>query len=162
WAESNGIASVWSCLAAHAAVLHRDGIVRRALADKRFGLFDCVRVADHALMTDMPPRVRVAHSRWNELSEDPLRACGYTILTRSREEGVDTFLKHDKSLALFFQGHPEYDPRALLREYRRDVGRYLRGERETYPCEPHGYFDDEAKSTLAAFREQAMRERREE
>jgi homoserine O-succinyltransferase len=34
------------------------------------------------------------------------------------------------------QGHPEYDPWSLLREYRRDAGRYVRHERDDQPCLP--------------------------
>ncbi len=47
WAERNTCSTVWSCLAAHAAVLHTDGIERRRLSEKRFGLFECDRVSDH-------------------------------------------------------------------------------------------------------------------
>ncbi len=60
-----------------------------------------------------------------------------------------------------FQGHPEYDERALLREYRQDIGRSLKRERETYPALPRGYFDDTALDVLASFREQALLERHE-
>ncbi len=35
------------------------------------------------------------------------------------------------------QGHPEYDPSSLLREYRRDAGRYVRGERDETPYLPY-------------------------
>ena len=52
------------------------------------------------------------------------------MLTRSPEIGVDLFIKPGPALALFFQGHPEYAAETLLREYLRDVGRFLRGERE--------------------------------
>jgi len=52
------------------------------------------------------------------------------------------FVKERKSLFLFFQGHPEYDADSLPREYRRDVGRFLRSERESYPGMPKGYFDE--------------------
>ena len=41
WAEHHTHSTVWSCLAAHAAVLHMDGIGRRPLENKRFG---CLRV----------------------------------------------------------------------------------------------------------------------
>jgi homoserine O-succinyltransferase/O-acetyltransferase len=162
WAETNGIASVWSCLAAHAAVLHRDGVARSPLPDKCFGLFDCTRAVDHALTAGLPTRVRVAHSRWNELPEAALWAARYTVLTRSPVAGVDMFAKQGRSLALFFQGHPEYDGRALLREYRRDVGRYLRGERDTYPPLPLGYFDHAAATALSVFHGRAIRERHED
>jgi homoserine O-succinyltransferase len=161
WTDSNGISTVWSCLAAHAAVLHIDGIARAPLAHKRFGLFECVRTADHSLMQDVPDRFRIAHSRWNELPLGALLASGYTILTRSVEAGADAFVKQRRTLALLFQGHPEYDARALLREYRRDVGRFLRGERETYPEMPRGYFGRYAVAELSAYRVRALLERRE-
>ena len=41
WAEHNTHSAVWSCLATHAALLHLDGIDRRPLDDKRFGVFGC-------------------------------------------------------------------------------------------------------------------------
>jgi homoserine O-succinyltransferase len=159
WAEESGVSTIWSCLAAHAAVLHLDGIGRHALADKRFGVFDCKGVFDHALLDGVVSPMRVAHSRWNELRENDLAPADYVILTRSAEAGVDLFVKQRKSLFVFFQGHPEYDERALLREYRRDVGRYLGGQRETYPGMPTGYFDDTAVDVLAAFRKLAMTRR---
>ena len=55
------------------------------------------------------------------------------MLTRTADAGVDTFIKQQKSLFVFFQGHPEYESDTLLREYRRDVGRYIKGETATYP-----------------------------
>ena len=72
------------------------------------------------------------------------------------------FVKQRSSLFVFFQGHPEYDARTLLREYRRDVGRFLRGEREDYPAMPQGYFHRYATSLLNAFREQALGDRRDD
>jgi homoserine O-succinyltransferase len=162
WADRNAVSTVWSCLAAHAAVLHLDDIRRYPLEHKRFGVFDCAKVSDHPLMAGVPSPLRIAHSRWNELHESELIASDYAVLTRSTEAGVDTFVKQRKSLFLFFQGHPEYDERALLREYRRDIGRFLRQERETYPELPHGYFDENAAGALAAFRARAVLERREE
>jgi homoserine O-succinyltransferase len=160
WAQEHTESTVWSCLAAHAAVLHIDGIRRQALDEKCFGIFECASVSDHPLMAGVPARVRIPHSRCNELPEQALRSCGYTILTRSPEAGVDAFVKQRKSLFVYFQGHPEYDERALLREYRRDIGRFLRRERETYPILPRGYFDDVAADVLAAFRNEAQRDRR--
>jgi homoserine O-succinyltransferase len=160
WADANSVSAVWSCLAAHAAVLHLDGVRRHLLDDKRFGVFDCSMAAVHPLLTGAAMPLRVSHSRWNELHEQELAAAGYTILTRSREAGVDTFIRQRNSLFVFFQGHPEYDARALLREYRRDVGRYLRGERDAYPELPHGYVDDVAAVALKAFRTQAELQRR--
>jgi homoserine O-succinyltransferase len=161
WANENTASTVWSCLAAHAAVLHMDGVRRQLLDEKRFGVFECARASDHPLTAGLPTRIRIAHSRCNELLEQALTSCDYSILTRSPEAGVDAFVKQGKSLFVFFQGHPEYDERALLREYRRDVGRYLRRERETYPNMPRGYFDQAATDALAAFCETALLDRRE-
>src|ERR1700724_2895575 len=102
WAEQHTISTVWSCLAAHAAVFHLDGIVRHPLAEKRFGVFDCVKAGDHALTHGLAPHIAVPHSRWNELREEDLAARGYAVLTRSAEAGVDTFVRDGRSLFVFF------------------------------------------------------------
>jgi homoserine O-succinyltransferase len=161
WAEANTRSTIWSCLGAHAAVLHMDGIGRHPLADKCFGVFDSSRNAGHALLRGLPARVPIPHSRWNELREEQLTAAGYTVLTRSDEAGVDMFARQGNSLFVFFQGHPEYEARTLLGEYRRDVRRFLRGERETYPSLPYGYFTRQTTARLTAFRRHAMADRRE-
>jgi len=69
------------------------------------------------------------------------------------------FVKERKSLFLFFQGHPEYDTDTLTREYRRDIGRFLRGERDSYPQMPKGYFDGQTADMLNAFRARALVDR---
>jgi len=162
WAEHNTHSTVWSCLAAHGAVLHIDGIGRRTLSDKRFGVFECARVSEHQLTAGAPSRLRMPHSRWNDLPEEALTSCGYRVLTRSDAAGVDTFVKQRQSLFVFFQGHPEYEANTLLLEYRRDIKRFLRRERETYPPMPQGYFDGDAVAALTAVRERALSDRREE
>ncbi len=160
WAESNTVSTLWSCLAAHAAVLHLDGIARHRLPTKRSGVFDCTPVADHPLLAGANGPMRVSHSRWNDLREADLAAHGYTVLTRSAEAGVDLFVKDWQSLFVFFQGHPEYDGESLAKEYRRDVARYLRGERADYPSMPHGYFDAATEVALDALRICALADRR--
>jgi homoserine O-succinyltransferase/O-acetyltransferase len=162
WAESHTYSTILSCLAAHAGILHIDGIVRRPLGDKRFGVFECVRVSDHPLTAAAPSRLQMPQSRWNEIPEEALLACGYRVLTRSEDAGVDAFVKQRKSLFVFFQGHPEYDATTLLLEYRRDIGRFLRGERDSYPPMPEGYFDQETVEALTALRERALVDRREQ
>jgi homoserine O-succinyltransferase len=159
WAEERAISTVWSCLAAHAAAFHIDGIGRRALREKLSGVFDCNKVTDHTIVDGVPCRWRIPHSRYNELPEEALASRDYQILSRSPEVGADMFVKERKSLFIFFQGHPEYDPGALLREYRRDVGRFLAGERDSYPEIPTGYFDEDVAAAFAAFREQAIQNR---
>jgi homoserine O-succinyltransferase len=162
WARDNTYSTVWSCLAAHAAVLYLDGVERRKSEKKHFGVFECSRVSDHLLTDELPSRLRVPHSRWNGVSEDELTSRGYSILTRTEGSGVDSFVKEENSLFVFFQGHPEYDSDTLLREYRRDIGRYLRHEANNYPLLPRGYFDRSTESVLTALQEQAMSCRSEE
>jgi len=162
WAEEHTISTVWSCLAAHAAVFHLDGIARHPLADKRFGVFACAKAGDHPLTRGLAPEFPVPHSRWNELPENDLRAGGYEILTRSAEAGVDMFARQGRSLFVFFQGHPEYDTTSLLGEYRRDLGRYLRHERAICPALPHGYFDAATAALLTDFAARAHADRRED
>jgi homoserine O-succinyltransferase/O-acetyltransferase len=162
WAEHHTHSAIWSCLATHAAVLHLDGIDRRPLDDKRFGVFECERVSDHPLTADGPIKIRMPHSRWNEIPEGALVSCGYRILTRSEEAGVDAFVRRRKSLFVFFQGHPEYEAQTLMLEYRRDIKRFLQRERDTYPPMPRGYFDDRTVEVLTAMRDRALADRREE
>src|SRR6185295_18411697 len=162
WAERHTYSTILSCLAAHAGILHIDGIARRPLGDKRFGVFECVRVSDHPLTASAPATLQMPHSRWNEIPEEALLACGYRVLTRSEDAGVDAFVKQRNSLFVFFQGHPEYEAVTLMLEYRRDIGRFLRKERDTYPPTPHGYFDKETLEVLEALRERALVDRREE
>jgi len=160
WAEHNTKSTLLSCLAAHAAVLHSDGIERHPLGDKKFGLFDDAKIIDHPLTSGTPDHMPFPHSRWNEVLEEALVSSGYTVLTKSEQAGVNLFVKpKKKSLFVHFQGHPEYEAGTLLKEYRRDVKRFLRQERQTYPSTPYGYFDDAALEVLNEFRATAFAHR---
>jgi homoserine O-succinyltransferase len=163
WAERNTASTVLSCLAAHAGVLHSDGIPRHRLNDKQFGVFEYQKVGRHGLMENSGDAMRIPHSRWNEVRADALTARGYEVLTQSAEAGVDLFVKQKKdSLFVHFQGHPEYSVRTLLKEYRRDIKRFLKRERETYPTMPEGYFGAEAVRALADFRKMVEADPRED
>jgi homoserine O-succinyltransferase len=162
WAQENCHATVLSCLAAHAAILSMDGIRRVKRDDKVFGIFECTRVSDHPLTTGTASQFRLPHSRWNGVPEEHLADCGYKVLTRSASAGVDTFIKQQKRLFVFFQGHPEYESDTLLREYRRDVGRYIKGEAPRYPLMPKSYFDEATVEELTAFENKAVSQRSEE
>jgi homoserine O-succinyltransferase len=163
WAAENTSSTVLSCLAAHAGVLHSDGIERHPMPEKRVGIFEARRVSDHPLTNGVPGVSRFPHSRWNEVREGELTSGGYTVLTKSAEAGVDSFIKQRRqSLFLHFQGHPEYGADTLLKEYRRDVKRFLRRELERYPTMPHGYFSAAAAKLLSEFRKRALEDRREE
>jgi homoserine O-succinyltransferase/O-acetyltransferase len=159
WAQAHTLSSVWSCLAAHAAVQLLDGIPRQRLADKRFGVFDHQVNSVHPLMHGISAPLRMPHSRWNDLPVARLRTAGYSLLSWSTESGADMFVKQRDSLFVFFQGHPEYQRTTLFREYRRDVARYLNGQQESYPPLPPGYLTPAASALLRQFRERALAER---
>jgi homoserine O-succinyltransferase/O-acetyltransferase len=156
WAQERAHATVWSCLAAHAAVLHMDGISRAKRNTKLFGVFECARVLDHPLTARTGSRFTLPHSRWNGLRENTLTGCGYSVLTQTADAEVDTFIKQQKKLFVFFQGHPEYDSDTLLREYRRDIGRYFKGQIPQYPLMPQGYFDCETVDVLNALQQRML------
>jgi homoserine O-succinyltransferase/O-acetyltransferase len=157
WAERNTISTVLSCLAAHASVLHSDGISRHSLPDKQFGVFTFAKSGKHELIGGTEELVRFSHSRWNEVQARALTDSGYLVLTQSSDGGVDTFVKKKKrSLFVHFQGHPEYAAETLLKEYKRDIKRFLKKERETYPSMPRSYFDAAGEKFVTDFRESVL------
>jgi homoserine O-succinyltransferase/O-acetyltransferase len=155
WSKANTVSTIWSCLAAHAAVLHLDGIVREKLPDKLVGVFPFNTNSKHPLLAGITAPVQVPHSRLNGLIGTDLAECGYELLTHSREAGVDAFVRQYESLFVFLQGHPEYEVDSLYREYRRDLTRYVAGQQQKCPALPANYFDQQASRALAAFAEQA-------
>jgi homoserine O-succinyltransferase/O-acetyltransferase len=160
WAKENTVSTILSCLAAHAGVLHSDGIVRNPLSDKQFGVFEVGKVNQHALTSATDETLRFPHSRWNEVRGGALTWSGYSILTQSAEAGVDLFVKRiRKSLFIHFQGHPEYGTWTLLKEYRRDIRRFLKRERQNYPLMPRDYFDAASIELLTDYQNEALSNR---
>ena len=139
WAEGGPVSALFSCLAAHAAVLRRDGVARRRLPTKLSGVFTADVVAAHELVEGFASRIATPHSRLNGLDEAELAAKGYRTLTRLAEAGPDIFVKEAAGLLVFLQGHPEYDADTLAREYRRDMQRFLSGTTSMPPAAPSNY-----------------------
>jgi homoserine O-succinyltransferase len=152
WAEIGTISTLFSCLAAHAAVLHLDGIARRPLPRKLSGVYDSIRVEDDPLFFNTAPAVPVPHSRRNDIAESDLVAKGYRVLSHLENGQTDIFTREPpgQSRFVFFQGHPEYDPGTLGREYLRDMGCFLRGESTERPALPENYFDRATEDQLTA------------
>jgi homoserine O-succinyltransferase len=160
WAKANTKSTIWSCLAAHAAVLHLDGIERQRLETKCSGVYDCAGTTPHWLTDGLPSPFKVAHSRLNELDAGQLTAKGYRLLSNLPRGGADSFARNFGSEFIFFQGHPEYEALSLEREYLRDISRFLAGECDRYPGIPVGYFDTATELKLTAFALRAQNERR--
>jgi homoserine O-succinyltransferase len=152
WAESSTSSALLSCLAAHAAALLFDGIQRQTLPVKCSGVFVQAIRTDHPLTEGLGSQVRMPHSRLNDLPSALLQADGYSNLIESPEMTWTVAVK-DRGQCTFVlvQGHPEYSTTSLLREYRRDLQRFLRGERHSIPAIPVGYFDDESHRLLVGF-----------
>jgi homoserine O-succinyltransferase len=156
WAQRNTVSTIASCLAAHARVLAFDGIVRQPLAEKCSGLFGQRVICNHPLCAGMPETVEMPHSRMNDISSAALVACGYRPLIESDEIGWTLAVKDDTDhLCVLMQGHPEYGPQTLLAEYRRDVRRFLGGERPDYPQLPDNCAPPLLAQALHAFADEA-------
>lgn len=159
WAATHTYSALWSCLAVHAAVFALDGIRRCGLSEKLSGVIPCEKAIEHPLVAGLSPCWAFPHSRFNGVPEEALVASGYEVLSRVRSGGADLFVKRVPSLFVFMQGHPEYEGGTLMREYQRDIGRYLRGEREAYPSMPSNYFDDAMVTALEEFQRRVLARR---
>src|SRR5271166_3804383 len=148
WAKEHIASTILSCLAAHAGVLYLDGIERRPLSEKCTGVFAFQAQRDHPLAGEKGRARLTPHSRYNGLLQSDLEFAGYDVLTSSPVHGVDSFVKSFGAQFVFLQGHPEYEANSLAKEYRRDMGSYLRGETDNRPARPKGYFAPEAEIEL--------------
>ena len=152
WAEQNVTSTLCSCLATHAVLQFRNGLRRRRLEHKCWGVYRH-RVVDrgHPLVHDVNTLFDVPHSRFNEVTREQFESAGLHVLVESDEAGVQMAVSEDWFRLVFFQGHPEYDTISLLKEYKREVGRYTSGELETFPPFPQGYFRDRDKAIFDEF-----------
>ncbi|MEQ1529126.1 MAG: homoserine O-succinyltransferase [Methylococcales bacterium] len=155
WAYENVTSVLCSCLATHAVIQYRYGIERTRLKSKRWGVF-YHKVIDrsHPLVAEINTRFDVPHSRFNEIFQSDMEAHGLKVLAASKEAGVHLAVSPDGFRIVFFQGHPEYDDISLLKEYKREVLRFYRGEIGTYPPFPENYFNTEVQQILNAYQQQ--------
>ncbi|CAG0911675.1 unnamed protein product, partial [Cyprideis torosa] len=81
WAEDNVTSILCSCLATHAVLQYKHGVVRQHMGEKRWGVFDH-RVVDrnHPLVSGVNTRFNVPHSRFNDVSREALEEAGLRVL----------------------------------------------------------------------------------
>jgi homoserine O-succinyltransferase len=153
WAWDNVASTLCSCLATHAMLQFRYGKKREPQPRKIWGVYPH-RVIDkrHPLVNDVNTRFDVPHSRWNAVTPEQFSEAGLRVLVKSDKIGVHLATSADGLRVVFFQGHPEYDTISLLKEYKREVVLYARGEREDYPPFPENYFRTREKALLDEFR----------
>jgi homoserine O-succinyltransferase len=136
WGREHVSSLLLSCLAAHAGLVVFDGVERGRLAAKCTGVFPQQADVTHPLAAGLGSPVVLPHSRLNDVPVDAVRRAGYRVALQSEATGWSVVSKESSALVVLVQGHPEYDPSSLLREYRRDLNRYLIHERDVLPCLP--------------------------
>lgn len=154
WAKVNVTSTLASCLSTHAIAKSLSHIERKPLSQKRWGVYSHrVTQTDHPLLLDTNTRFDVPHSRNNDVSRAQLEVAGYKTLVYSEEGGVHIAVSPDQFRLVFLQGHPEYDRISLLKEYKREVMRFITGERKDYPPHPENYFNAEAAKIVNYYQE---------
>ena len=157
WAHTHVTSTLCSCLTTHAVMEFRYGQKRRPLGYKRWGVYSHrVMERKHPLVAGVNTRFDVPHSRFNEVFRDQFEAAGCRVLAESAEAGVHLAVSEDLFRLVFFQGHPEYDVISLLKEYKREVLRYVAGKREAYPPFPENYFSPQCEAILDEHRERVI------
>lgn len=141
WARENVTSVLCSCLATHAVLELLYGIERQRLPRKCWGVFSH-RICEphHPLLREINTRFDVPHSRHNDISRAQLEGAGLRVLVESEEGGVHMAASRDGVRIVYFQGHPEYDINSLLKEYKREVKRFLAGDLDDPPPFPEHYF----------------------
>ena len=149
WASEHVTSTLCSCLATHALVQHFHAIERRPLQTKRWGVFPHrATVADHPLLHGTNTRFDVPHSRWNEITSRQVAGAGLQVLVESVEGDFHMGTSADGFRTVYLQGHPEYDAVSLLKEYKRELQRFLDGELDAIPPHPTHYLPPEGARRL--------------
>ena len=157
WASEHVCSVVCSCLATHAYLRHFHGVARRrCLPDKRWGVYEPRNVASHPLIYDLNTRFDAPHSHVYEVTRADVEPAGVQVLSESEDAGIYLAVSADGFRFVFFQGHPEYDKVSLAKEYKREVTRFVSGERTTYPAYPERYFASAARQMLDRHRDKVM------
>ena len=108
------------------------------------------------MLRNINTRFDAPHSRYNAVTRSQLESAGLKILAESRTAGVHLAASPDLFRIIYFQGHPEYDIHSLLKEYKREVLRYLNGERDDIPPHPENYFSAKAAALADTYLQRAL------
>jgi homoserine O-succinyltransferase/O-acetyltransferase len=157
WSYENVTSTLCSCLATHAVLQFRYNQMRKRLPMKRWGVYSH-KVVDqhHPLVTGVNTRFNVPHSRFNEIRHENFSQASLKVLVESETAGVHMATSEDGFRIVFFQGHPEYDAISLLKEYKREVGRYINSEINDYPPIPENYLTLQSSAILEEYQQQVI------
>ena len=152
WAHENVASTLCSCLATHALVKHRYNIDRLPMPQKRWGVYSHrITHHRHPLTRGINTRFDAPHSRWNTITRAHCEQAGMRVLAESPEAGVHLAVCRDQFSVIYFQGHPEFDANSLLKEYKREMLRFLEGELGEPPPNPENYFCEQAKEVTGGY-----------
>ncbi len=152
WAQGHTGSILCSCLATHAVLEWDRKIERVLLPEKRWGVYAHKRLNPrHPLLVGLGEKLLVPHSHYFDVSRAAMEAAGVEVLLYSDQAGVLLAASDVAPGWVMFQGHPEYDAVSLLKEYKREIGRFVAGERQ-YPPYPEHYFSAAAEAILADYR----------
>jgi homoserine O-succinyltransferase len=156
WAPTAVSSVLLSCLASHAALLALHDVARVRLDRKYSGVYvqqtDEINWVAQAIGPAAFP-----HSRLNDVPIAVMEELGYSVLLGAPDIGWTIAARESGCLWVLLQGHPEYSGLTLLKEYRRDVRRFLEKSRPEFPDIPSNYLGAEATRLLLAFKDSALR-----
>ncbi len=154
WAHDNVTSTLCSCLATHAVMEFRYGQKRHPQKAKKWGVFEHqLTDVSHPLTVEINTRFDVPHSRWNAVYPEQFDKAGLPILATEIDDGcVHLATSEDGIRTVFFQGHPEYDTISLLKEFKREVLRFIAGELDVFPPFPEHYFGAFEQAVLNEYR----------
>ncbi len=155
WAQEHVRSTLCSCLATHAVLQHYYDETRYELPQRQWGVYDHeILEPEHPLLAGLTSPVSAPHSHRFSVSREAMEAAGLQVLIGSRDAGVHLAVSRGHQRFVLFQGHPEYDAVSLLKEYKREVQRFLTGNRQGYPPFPERYFSNVAMQRLDAYQRQ--------
>jgi len=152
WAHENVTSTLCSCLATHAAALHKHQLQRYQLSKKRWGAYEHeIVLSGHPLVKSLNTKITVPHSRFNQIDRQAFESCGMHVLAESKKGDAHLIVSPDGFRTVYFQGHPEYDHVSLMKEHRREVDRYINQELKDYPPVPENYYDTYSLAVLSEY-----------
>ena len=156
WARDHVCSVMCSCLATHAIAQMFWNFERYKLPHKRWGVYSN-HIADqrHPLIANINTRFDAPHSHVYEVNTEQFEKAGLLVLAAGKQANLHLGTSPDGLRFVFFQGHPEYDSVSLLKEYRREVGRFNEGIRD-YPPFPENYFFGKAARLLNEYKQLAI------
>lgn len=152
WSYENVTSTLYSCMATHVVMKLKYNQKRSLIGRKCWGVFPHKVVEkNHPLVAGVNTRFDVPHSRFNDINAKQFTLANTKILITG-PTGVHLAVSPDLLRMVLFQGHPEYDTVSLLKEYKRDIGAYIDGNKKNYPPFPENYLGLQAQAIFKEYK----------